>query len=49
MYSKRPFGIFFSASCSLITSGNLCGHTALNLSDFRMPSHGEGVLVGPKL
>jgi hypothetical protein len=48
-YSNRPFGIFLSASCSLMMSGSRCGHTALNLSDFLIPSQGDGVLVGPKL
>lgn len=48
-YSKRPFGIFLSASCSFWMLGSRCGHTALNLSDLRMPSHGEGVLVGLNL
>lgn len=48
-YSSRPFGILSKAAVSLFTFGTRWGHTGLNLSAIRTPSHGEGVRVGLNL
>lgn len=48
-YSNRPFGIFSNAPVSFWIFGNRCGHTGLNLSDMRTPSHGDGARVGLNL
>lgn len=48
-YSSRPLGIFSKAAVSFMMFGNRCGHTGLNLSDVRMPSHGDGARVGLNL
>lgn len=48
-YSKRPFGIFSNAPVSFCMFGNRCGHTGLNLSEMRIPFHGDGARVGLNL
>lgn len=48
-YSNLPFGILPRADVSFCMLGNRWGHTGLNLSDTRIPSHGDGVRVGLNL
>lgn len=48
-YSSLPFGIFSNAPVSFCIFGSRCGHTGLNLSDIRIPSHGDGARVGLNL